>query len=117
MKPESQFLRITLDRADSHLDARETDRAQSLYLQIIAHVLVNLQEGQEATADQVNAYKPTIMPTISKKKEEPIYETLNLDQCYIISKTDTEVLYAYNRQGTLELHTAKIPRLAGGERT
>ena len=43
------------------------------------------------------------------KKEEPIYERLDPNQCLIISKTDTEVLFACNKDGKIEVQRVKIP--------
>ena len=45
----------------------------------------------------------------SRKKEEPIYEKLEPNECLIISKTDSDVLFACNKDGKIELQRAKIP--------
>lgn len=45
----------------------------------------------------------------TKKKEEPIYEKLEPGSCLIISKTDSDVLFACNKDGEIKLRRVEIP--------
>jgi len=45
----------------------------------------------------------------TKKREEPIYEKLEPGSCLIISKNDTSVLIACNKDGKIELQRVRIP--------
>lgn len=45
----------------------------------------------------------------TEEKKEPIYETLQLNECLIIEKKNDMLLVATNRTGRIELEHVKIP--------
>jgi len=47
---------------------------------------------------------------VSKKKDEPVYETLEPNSCMIISKSSKDVLVACNEKGQVKLKRVKIPK-------
>lgn len=48
----------------------------------------------------------------TKRRREPVYEKLDKDACYIISKSSDDVLYACNVKGDIKLKRVKIPKEA-----
>ena len=46
---------------------------------------------------------------IEKKKEEPVYETLEQNACMIISRDDKGILVACNKEGDIKLKRVLYP--------
>lgn len=46
---------------------------------------------------------------MEKKKEEPIYEKLGLDECMLLSRDDEGVLFACNEKGNIKLKRVPYP--------
>ena len=46
---------------------------------------------------------------IEKKKEEPIYETLSINECMLLSRDDEGVLFACNENGNVKLKRVPYP--------
>lgn len=50
------------------------------------------------------------MATSAAKKEGPIYEKLEPDQCLILEREADEIVYACNEKGKITVRRARIPR-------
>jgi hypothetical protein len=48
---------------------------------------------------------------VEKRKEEPIYEKLGLDECMLLSRDDEGVLFACNEKGNVILKRVPYPTL------
>lgn len=46
---------------------------------------------------------------IEKKKEEPIYEKLSLNECMVLSRDDDGILVACNEKGNVTLKRVPYP--------